>query len=278
MFPSIPAPELEIDQLTHRELMWLCCNLWGTFEYQSIDQLRSTLTNHVNASEENYNKAKSLHGQSKHSLVLDVEIDWIKPTDIRLLRWLTLHLHENYVMTNRGLQLSLYSPDPIKHERLIYALDAWGEMVQLKTDVIKRAHLRWSEILLQNKKLKWLEPENDAQMEWAWNYVNESSKISKPVRAATSTTERYLGILEIFDCWRQHPAELKDCIATMKRAWAQQKYRQNLVGKQQCNFVLSKETVKKLNTLTKSKGIKPGQVLENIIDKEFALEFPGKKR
>lgn len=265
----IPLLQLKVEQLTPREVMWLCDKLLPPIEYTSVEQIRKELLHYVEISNSHYTKADNLYRQSKNYLLHDAELEWIKESDIRLLRWIIYYIQTRHRETHPPINLSAYWPDTGKYERLIQTLDIWDASAGTKRTTLDTAKFLWSEILLQNKKLRWLEPQNKIQMEWAWGYIKEKQISGAPVRSATTSSEMYLGILEVFDCWHKHPAELKDFRETMKRAWAQHKYRLNLNGRKQSTFVLSVEAKDQLHKMAKTQNINLNQMLEHLINKEF---------
>lgn len=247
--------------------MWLSHKLALSLEDRGIDHTRVELLNYMDLSDQHFNKVHSSYRDAKYYLLQDSEIDWIKEDDMRLQRWLIYYL-SHYESTEIPIRVSFNWPDAGKYHRVINALDIWDAEVDVKKSTIQTAKLLWSKNLLQDKKLKWLDPQNETQIEWAWRYINDNQQLKMHAISATSNQERYLGVMETFDCW-QNPLELKDFRETMKRAWAQHKYRLNLNGRKQSTFVLSIEAKDQLQKMAKTQNVNLNQMLEYLINKEY---------
>lgn len=266
---------LIIQQFTDREVDWLYSRVnWQVrIEVATTDARREIIGEYIQLNKNNLNEVLDLQKASKYHLLENTEIDWIEQNNYRLLRWIAgrkspinpYQLEEIPGITNKTLSAEqLYT-------HFIRTLDNWGDSIEHKKSTLNNIKIVWSDLLRRDTKLTWLKQNDDSQIEWAWEYVKEKEKPGISLRAAITVQEKYLGILEVFDCWPLHEAELQIFQDTMKRAWAQQKYRASLKHekKKQSTYVLSTEAKSQLKVLAKKNNVNLNQMLEYIIDQAF---------
>ena len=68
-----------------------------------------------------------------------------------------------------------------------------------------------------------------------------------------------------------HIAEKREIVRTVKQAWSQRLYRQNLEGKKQYNFILSDEANRLLNELATTYKMSRPKTIEYLI-KEASMK------
>ena len=141
--------------------------------------------------------------------------------------------------------------------------------------IIKLIKLVWGDVYsskCSSSFVDWLDESNEAQCKWTWEYFrdlksrehksffytwrphNDKEKISAMIAAVDMGVLKNLDRTELF-------------ISKMKRAWSQQKFRENTkaTGKKVYSYSMTLETKKMLDEIALRDGLKLNEVLEQLI-------------
>ena len=233
----------------------------------------------------------------KHSNVID--LSWIDKNDLRLIIWLSRRglagikydILQSSVLCARPISIygcgiymnilcisssheSMYSfvieyIDSIR----IYSKDAVHKQVlvdQLRKD--------WLNARTPEKDTDWIDPHNEQQLRWAWQYLLEHHKSVQGLNPITKS-ELHQSILASLDLMgspsfaSQANFERKYFLVNFRKAWSQKKYRASGKTKKQYHLPLTKKTKSALQTLSQVTNSNESEVLERLINQEYVENF-----
>lgn len=90
--------------------------------------------------------------------------------------------------------------------------------------------------------------------------------------------DSYEGLLIFFDKANFVHEQKLFHVEKIKKRWSQQKYRQNMSGKAQCNFILSERAIDRLNKLATTYDLSRAQILEILLQMESEKNFTSRKK
>ncbi|PST95691.1 hypothetical protein C9I87_08535 [Photobacterium iliopiscarium] len=79
----------------------------------------------------------------------------------------------------------------------------------------------------------------------------------------------YYKFILLFDSWICLPDTKKLFIQSIKKAYAQKKFRDKQVGKKQCSFNLSQKSINQLALLAELQGVPKNHILESLINNKI---------
>lgn len=271
-------PRRILDTYSPREINWIYSKLRiRAPKVDTCEQKRRLIEDYSNENNTQYQEVIDLHRESQSYLLEEKEFEWIDWEESRFLGWLKFELSRRnpfdvYMNEDRIFNIAKDVPNYRVREYFLTDLDSWNTRYSKKSNLLKRAKSSWYQIIQRDKKLTWIEKDNEKQVEWAWQYISghieaRTIPVANSFRP-TNSAETYSNIFTIFDTWKGHPAELREFQAKMKQAWAQQKYRANLKGRKQSTFVLTTQTISQLKELAQKRRLPIHEVLEHIIEDE----------
>jgi hypothetical protein len=209
-------------------------------------------------------------------LLPDNEFVWLEPNNYRLNAWLKIYCLRNPVhhggVAGNKLMLINESTDTGDLIRVFIGyFDFWSEPLEGKRKFLNDLKTAWANQLGQDKQLEWLDKRNEPQIRWAWEYLNNHTPFQPSARySPINIDEMYTYIFTSLDHCFGHSAERRECIAKMRRAWTQLKYRANLNGRKQSTYALNTNTKTQLKQLAKAKRLPINEVLEYLIEDEYS--------
>lgn len=243
--------------------------------------------------ERNIQKIRNWYNQSALN---DHDLTWLKQKNDRLIHWLW-HLLISFrnvpnligyfitteIKTNNphsadffdyfSFNRNAYSTKE-KHELLIKAFELTVLAREDKIEILNKLKERWQWIE-NNENFNWID-NNDAMVsKWAIDYLKAYSKKN----ALTINDLNYISfehpfneLALLFDTWSIGSSDKKLFFIAMKKAYSQKKHRDKQVGKKQCSFNLSENTVNQLSEIAKIKGLPKNHILEHLIYIEYLKE------
>lgn len=201
-------------------------------------------------------------------------ISWIRSSDHRMLIFLLLALNHfpelrstELIPPHRlALAISLArTPAERRYQTVIRAIDT-------SSSPIARLHFlkeTYATHQLKTKDAKWLDSNNEEQLDWCLNQLNQKhyrewfKQIATPVNAP----EKYAEVLAKLDLMGalEHPDSQRLTLEKLRRAWTQLKYRHSGKAKQQISLALSEEARKKLEDLHKLWRCPRNEVIERLL-------------
>jgi hypothetical protein len=188
-------------------------------------------------------------------------LEWITK-DARQLKWLTRRIRNGTTWF-----FSIRTPTALLGREFVVAMiDVWdvdsSEKIKLLSDLARD----WNQHKNQDRIFRWFQDEASPQrckLAWEWLSKNEP-KLTCDWRPF----DRYSQVLDFFDYTAFSEAEKILRIEAIKKRWSQQQYRERMVGKKQYNFMLSDETISRLDELAETYNLKRPQILDILIQME----------
>ena len=196
--------------------------------------------------------------ERRKQLVHKKDIEWITE-DHRVTEWVT---REVQISTEHS-QLNYYF-DLTGKDLPIAILDVWQKDITQKTTLLRGLEQRWKSHKANDKVYAWFKGE-DQKSQFAWDWL------AKNFFAATlgsTPFETFEDILIFFDKANYSQEQKELYIGKIKKGWTQRKYRENLKGKAQYNFVLSDKAIESLEKLASRYEVSRARLLEILIEME----------
>ena len=215
---------------------------------------------------------QQIAAEKSRLLLPDERLAWITKED-RLHKWLIQRIQKEIGITH-------LTPPPrlLGRDLVITMIDVWDTDASSKMAVLNDLEFSWSEHKKQDHIFRWFRDTDSAQrctLAWEWLRKNEPTLTQFGPAIAS-----YDELLKFFDRTRFSKDEKVLRIDAIKKRWSQQKYRENLTGKKQYNFMLSDKTISRLDELAKTYDLKRPQILEILIqmEAESGLYIPEKMK
>lgn len=193
-------------------------------------------------------------------LLPDECLAWISKDD-RQHQWLIPKIRNE-----TGVIYETPPPRLLGRNLVVAMIDAWKVDISVKKVALNNLESDWIEHQKQDQIFRWFKDTESARrctQAWDWLLKNEPTltQFSPPIAS-------YDALLKFFDRTRFSRDEKVLRIDAIKKSWSQQKYRDNLVGKKQYNFILSDKVISCLDALAETHGLKRPQILEILIQME----------
>ncbi|MEC6831057.1 hypothetical protein VXS06_04685 [Photobacterium toruni] len=239
-----------------------------------------------------FNNIKELYD---NSLLQENELIWIKQNNGRLTNWLwhliikyknTLNLFNKYIGISKydynTNSVSLDFFDYFSFNKKAYSTKEKNELIiklfelssinrNDKISLINKLRDIWNEIITIDN-LKWIISNDDSLYEWAINYFIEYNiKNSNNITDITNISfeNNFDKLVLLIDSWDAHVDTKKLFIQSIKKAYAQKKFRDKQVGKKQCSFNLSQKSINQLALLSELQGVPKNHILESLINNKI---------
>lgn len=225
-------------------------------------------------------------GIEKFSLYADFETDFLKSFDACRLLSERAHTEKSLSIQKELIDKKISSPPsetiPLcKSWKRITQMEPESRQSELKIAFITSARKAYIRDSANKKDLKWLNSNDELQIDWAIGYLESRELLIKPYLFIPSNS---------IDCYHQICASIdafvilrdslkrnndlvtlnqKDFIIVMRNAWYQQKSRGKPVPKVTKQSLLTLQYKKKLEKLCNSYGVDSYTYLENLIDNEI---------
>lgn len=191
-------------------------------------------------------------------LVHKKDIEWVIESH-RAIEWAT---REIQISTDHN-QLNYYFNLTGK-DLPIAILDVWQRDITQKTALVRNLEQRWKSHKTDDKLYAWFKGENQ-KSEFAWDWLLKNSYVSTLGSTPFNTFE---DLLIFFDKANYSREQKELYIGKIKKGWTQKKYRENLKGKAQYNFVLSDKAIVSLEKLANRYEVSRARLLEILIEME----------
>lgn len=229
------------------------CNL-GPLE-SSGPGIRDKMANFLNGNQWLTDKIKQ---DQTIQLLPDESFKWFNEGN-RQIEWL-----KSKVAEASGYQW-LNSPSNLHGmDLLLSIIDRWPTDITHKQLVLNDIKARWETHKKGDKVFRWFR-DNDQKSVLAWEWLSKNSSILVDYQRPFETIE---DLLIFFDNSYYTPEQRDLYIEKIKKRWGQQKYRENLKGKSQYNFVLSDKAADNLEKLASRYEISRARLLELLIEME----------
>lgn len=151
-----------------------------------------------------------------------------------------------------------------------YHIDVLSLAPAEKIKIIDNIRISWEQIINNPNPTKWLQKEDEMQLEWCWDYLQKHNK-NMSIFLPYFESDLYNKILILIDKLNfSHPSEKKVFLDTMRKTWSQRKFRASNKTKKPYHLPLTKMTHSKLEDLAKLKNISKEEVIEQLVLKEYS--------
>jgi hypothetical protein len=196
--------------------------------------------------------------ERRKQLVHKKDIEWVIESR-RAIEWAT---REIQISTDHN-QLNYYF-DLTEKELPIAILDVWQRDITQKTALLRSLEQRWKSHKTNDKVYTWFK-DDDQKSEFAWDWLLKNSYIST---LGSTPFDTFEDLLIFFDKANYSREQKELYIGKIKKGWTQKKYRENLKGKAQYNFVLSDKAIVSLEKLASRYEVSRARLLEILIEME----------
>lgn len=181
---------------------------------------------------------------------------WIKSTN-RSKNWLS----QKTKQLDRNNISSL--PNLVGYELILAIVDFWDHPVTAKTEALSIWQKQWNEIIKSDYQVKWLDEHDHAKARRAefWNYISEKHTDKLQISHPPKNHEDVLGI---FDQLHESGVDRKKIIQQLKKI-EDDANKEPAVKRQQKNFSLWPETLKKLFELVEDSGLNIQDTVDKLI-------------
>ncbi|SPW28701.1 Uncharacterised protein [Edwardsiella tarda] len=192
---------------------------------------------------------------------------------------------------------SIYEKKPVDVDEMYYQIVEYFDLYPYmnfngtKEKVFNAIKERWGVINGAKDPFPWLDSKNDVMIEWCINYIElfrlkTEEMLSDPTQiifpfqyiptqekyyTPISLSEKYNAVYAFYDLWNTHKDTKKLFLLNINKAWNQQKIRLNRKNKKSINSVVSTETKKKLDYLSKHYNKRINDMLELLIEQEYEI-------
>lgn len=239
------------------------------------------LTRHTDSDRDG--KINWLNSCRNLNLLPDEHFDWIE-TDERACCWAWGWLMRTYLSepsSNTGVgnqhppanafQNSFVTFPTSSKERfhsIVYFFDTRSANLENKKKLIEDMKLEWMSVLTNPHPLKFIDPTNEQQCDWAWEYLQKHGA-SMSIYSPINNKEKYLSAVASMDLSDVHRDTKKIFLINMKKACDQKKYREKLKDKKPLNTFINEDSKQRLDWLAKQRGQNINKTIEWLIDKEY---------
>ncbi|QHH98854.1 hypothetical protein [Acinetobacter dispersus] len=152
----------------------------------------------------------------------------------------------------------------------IYHIDVLSLAPAEKIKLIDTIRKNWEQTINNLNLKKWLQKEDEMQIEWCWHYLHKHNK-NMSIFLPYFESDLYNKVLILIDKLNfSHPSEKKIFLDTMRKTWSQKKFRESNKTKKPYHLPLTKMTHSKLEDLAKLKNISKEEVIEQLVMKEYS--------
>ncbi|MDT8141452.1 hypothetical protein RQ528_27280 [Pseudomonas aeruginosa] len=191
-------------------------------------------------------------------LLPDNSFDWIGE-ELRQTEWITAR-----ALQITGHNLSARPIDLTGKDLIVTLIDLWQTDITEKYHKLQYLAQSWRNQKARDKEYEWFK-DDDQKSVLAWEWLNKNAYLSV---LAKRPFERYVDTLTFFDSANLTPDQKSLYLDKIKKRWSQKKYRENLKGKAQYNFILSDKAIANLDKLANLHEISRAKVLEILLEME----------
>jgi hypothetical protein len=204
-------------------------------------------------------RARFIEEQSDLFLLPEQDLQWItnnRRQNIFLVQKLAEKNGNNYLtttnLTGRDLTIAI--------------IDIWPINKTQKSALVTQIKFEWKKQTDTDQIFNWFDgAEENEKSKLACELIPKKFSSPPPYTSQPLTKEE---LLIYFDtpCFSASDKEL--FVTLVKKRWSQKKYRAKMTGKNQYNFILSDNAIKRLDKLANKHGIKRTQILEILLQME----------
>jgi hypothetical protein len=198
-------------------------------------------------------------------LVPEESLNWIK-NDKRQCHWITRKIAER-----NGFQYITGMKNLNYRDLAIATIDIWNIPITDKSLIVTAVASEWGTQEKADKIFEWFYgPDESSKLELAREIA---IKLHPLLTTYQSPWQETADMIVALDTLFPSIADKKLFIDSLKKRWSQNKYRANATEKKQCNFILTKKSIDRLQKLADKHELKRAQVLEILLQMEEEKGF-----
>ena len=203
---------------------------------------------------------QELLNEARDGFVSSGMLSWIG-NDGRQCNWINSQIRRRSIhLIGDGL------PAMPARDWVIASIDTLHAGRLAKEDLVNELKMAWDLHISYDRLYMWFWQEDEVlRCSFAWDWLHRNKKFLLFHRQPVNN---YQDLLSFFDETTLSYAEKELCVAAIKKQWSQRRYRENLKGKKQYNFVLSDKSISRLDRLAKKYDLKRTDVLEILLQME----------
>lgn len=239
------------------------------FQTKSIDaNLEISLIDYLKS---NQHALIDIKQRLQNTIIPDEHFKWIENTR-RQFNWIVNHITSSPGFVKHQILIPIHlSP---KSQAIAY-FDYWsGVSCRSMPHAISFLHemrLKWESHIKMDSHFEWLNKDKkNERIGFFWKWLCSNKEISN-----INTTQFFSheDVLIYFDAIRPPPSLIILINQNARRIWNQQQRRAQAIHKKQCNFILEKGTIEKLEEIAQYHRISRTQALEFLINAEHKNKY-----
>lgn len=280
---------LQNDTLTERDLsfLWLVCAQKDHSLLEVDSRIHSSRSRIADCLLKNPEMLNQVWTALQNRLIPFAKLSWVRD-DVRQSSWIAQNA-SGILMPNPpplfpyGISSTVQTRTPIHlqgRNLSIAIIDycAGCDPLSLTNAInsLARLHSSWLNQIQQDRIFEWVSQDDEsAGLTYFWNWLAATHQELVFLR----TPFQSHGEMLIFFDRPEISAEKKELISgKARKAWTQQRYRARISDRKQCNFLLSDDTIKKLEKLSLKHKLSRTEIIELLIDSEVKGETYIKER
>ncbi|KJV39722.1 hypothetical protein [Acinetobacter brisouii] len=257
--------------------------IWGAIQncqnYQpnNLDHLKEIIKKWVISSG---TQLSNLQSMIEANIIEDHHFDFLDKENKRQIIYF-----DNWIRSKFTLLIDINLPEIFKDNLYIQTVTNFNSIYQqhglnkISQDIqlLSMFKYDWNQLVLDKKSISWLDPNNEIQIEWAYQYIQNKKPISffglalpQKVGKHVDPMDLYTYVINGVDALSLEAVEKKQLFLNkMRSSWSQKKFREEGKTKKPYHLPLTKEAHKQLEFLSKILNKPTSQVLESMIRDKY---------
>ena len=225
--------------------------------------MRSTMTHVISSTP---GLSEIIKNKETEQLLPEKCLEWINEGK-RQVEWLSSKLRERMTFSD---SIAPLTSGLTGKDLLIASIDLWTINIKQKGSFLNELENSWNEHKKGDKQFKWFE-DDEQKCLLAGKLINKHIPLDGLLSITLSAyqpIENHENLLTFFDHANLNQNQKSLFIERVKISWRQQKYRKNLTGKGQYNFILSDKAIARLDKLSDTYELSRAKILDILLKME----------
>lgn len=256
---------LKSNYISNRQTLWKWNYLHQSGQSPSLNETinaseidKRIVSYHKTCPQNDAEMNKAMHSKMDNLIIHHDHLEWIN-NEKRQIAWIKNQLPKRIPPMAQPNTLSDF-------QSILYSIDTWDISMPEKITAIGELKLIWIEHTLRDNFFDWFSGKDEETKIEATNDI--AIKQLRYLPREHHTLKTINDVIRFFDKLEIPDPEFELLTKKIKARWSQNKYRNNMEGKKQYNFVLSDETIESLDRLSEKNNKKRVEILELIINME----------
>lgn len=225
--------------------------------------MRSTMTHVISSTP---GLSEIIKNKETEQLLPEKCLEWINEGK-RQVEWLSSKFRERVTFSD---SIAPLTSGLTGKDLLIASIDLWTINIKQKGSFLNELENSWNEQKKGDKQFKWFE-DDEQKCLLAGKLINKHIPLDGLLSITLSAyqpIENHENLLTFFDHANLDKNQKSLFIERVKTSWRQQKYRKNLTGKGQYNFILSDKAIARLDKLSETYELSRAKILDILLKME----------